>query len=353
MNIIARELNEYLNSWNSLEYWMNDPKISNIETNRKIGIVISSGPSANDAIPALKIIDKSKCIIIACDSAFKMLINYGIKPDIVVFGDPIINTCEYIKDVQLPYETIYAYEPRVHVLTLQQFENNQRIYYNCNNPLLTMLKLHMVDFQELNARGSITVVAIEMLLKLECEQIYLIGADSCFHNDQTHCEGKDTEYYDEAVLPKKNIKKVKNIKNQSVETTDALMLYRELIEEKIKNNPKVEFFKVNEHKGLRLKKSKVIGIDSFAEAVNKNPEGYFQISKFYSKTIDKMSLLILGNAINALGAKSILESKCDEGLYILFAPIVNAINAKHIQPEFLDIFRGSMLHQIKHIIEGK
>lgn len=155
--------------------------------------VVATGPTAERQTQRLKqILDiDNECIVIACDTAVRGLINAEIRPDYIVTTDPGITNehidPNYLKDVTLVYGIDSPAE-----LIKQWSKDNSYLY-------LSSVKEHdkyekLVNKGRLFGGGSVIHPATDLAVKLGCGSITFLGADFSYPYGRTH------SYWDDGVL---------------------------------------------------------------------------------------------------------------------------------------------------------
>jgi hypothetical protein len=176
----------------------------------KPAILVSAGPSLQEEMENLRFIkENGLAYIFAAGTAVKGLIVNNIYPDAVLSYDPGSNT-QYtfaeLKEMNIPsipfiygtsitHDAIQNYPgPMCHVIISQDSVTPFYCRLNNNQP----------DF--VNDASSIAIVTLQVLAKLGCNPIILVGQNFAFKNNQYHSEGIRYHWND----------KLENAVNQSI-----------------------------------------------------------------------------------------------------------------------------------------
>lgn len=220
----------------------------------KPAVLVAAGPSLQEEIENLRSIkEQGLAYIFSVGSAINSLVHHGIFPDAACTYDPSVRNqivFERIKEEDIHsiplifgssvgFETIQGYPgPKAHMLTSQDTVSP---YYLKEN------RYPEIDY--VNDSTSIAVVTFQLLNKLNCNPIILVGQDLATKNNQRYAEGisyKDqTGYLTEAEL--KSTVQVTDVYGNKVITQESYNRHREQFELYIKkyHNKKV----INTSKG--------------------------------------------------------------------------------------------------------
>lgn len=193
-------LEGFYNTMDSVEHVVRNRGISSLfgKFKNKPGLIVAAGPSLNKNIELIEeCLDR--CVVIAVDSALKPLLRRGIIPHIVTTierGEGPLNyytDLEELVDIEeLQKNMIFAPAAVIHKSLYEQMT----VKYNV--PTFTVFR-DFSDFKwtELD-KGIITSgkssanLAFNMLAKLECNPIVLVGQDLAFgETGETHTKGCD------------------------------------------------------------------------------------------------------------------------------------------------------------------
>ncbi|WP_261303480.1 motility associated factor glycosyltransferase family protein [Paenibacillus andongensis] len=163
----------------------------------KPAVIVSAGPSLEEEYERLKKIkENGLAYIIAVGSANKALINQGIYPDAICTYDPsTVNHLVFqeiidqkIENIPLIFgssvglQTLELYPgPKLHMITSQDSISNfligeERLYQQFGNQVV------------LDA-PSVAIIALEVLNKLECSEVILVGQNFAYKNNKYYTSG--------------------------------------------------------------------------------------------------------------------------------------------------------------------
>ncbi|WP_223487770.1 motility associated factor glycosyltransferase family protein [Pseudomonas sp. A-RE-19] len=151
--------------------------------------VIATGPSLELHFDRLRAIREQavRPLFICVDTAYRPLLNHGIRPDVVVSID------QRISARHLPPEgtsaITLAYMPMVDPLVLQAWQGRRYTGYSAS-PIYQQLRQQWPK-GELYVGGSVIHPAVDLAVKMGATQITLFGADFAFPGDKTHAGWND------------------------------------------------------------------------------------------------------------------------------------------------------------------
>jgi len=185
------------NSLVNMKETISTPNILLVKTNvfrDKPAIVVAAGPSLQDEVVNLKYIkEQGLAYILSVGTSINALLDHGILPDAACTYDPTqLNQKVFEKmselnviDIPLIYGSSVGFEvlenykgPKLHVLTSQ---DSIAPYY-----------LRSIEGQPLDGvhdASTISVIVIQMLQKLKCRSIVLVGQNLAFRDRMLYSEG--------------------------------------------------------------------------------------------------------------------------------------------------------------------
>lgn len=220
----------------------------------KPAIIVASGPSLNEEIENLKVIkEKGLAYIFSVGSAITILVNNGIYPDATCSYDP--GETQYLTHENMREKNITTipliFGSTVGVTTVQKYPGR---------------KLHMITSQDTTASfylksntdkdievvldaPSIAVVTLQMLYKLGCNPILLVGQNLAYKGNARYAEGQRSglEHLDLDEQKKKKSIQVKDVYGNYIYTAENLNNFRLAFERYINQNKKVKV--INTTKG--------------------------------------------------------------------------------------------------------
>ncbi|KNZ42655.1 6-hydroxymethylpterin diphosphokinase MptE-like protein [Acetobacterium bakii] len=231
-----------INSAINFKKVLNTPNII-IENNgvfkKKIAILVSAGPSLDYEIENLKLIKEKKLAhIFAVGSALNTLIHNNIYPDAMCTYDPLEeNQAAFIKVNELNITTIpVIFGSSVGFETLQNYQG-PKYHMITSQDTVSQFFLNLVNGEELvtvKDAPSIAVVTLELLHKLEFDQVILVGQNLAYKDGKHYAEGIDYQITIDKERDEHLIKAV-DVSGDAILTSESFNSMRKQIEATIKN----------------------------------------------------------------------------------------------------------------------
>ena len=160
---------------------------------RTPAVVCGAGPSLHNDIEQLKKM-YNKIILIATDSAVKVLVRENIDPHFIVSIDPQPINYYYLNDYQGMAKFII--DPSSCYLNVRNIPVDSLYYTGATIPIAEKL-FELIDEKpsKLAAGGSVSTVALDLAIKLGADPIFLLGQDMAFSYQQAHVRGSAIEEY--------------------------------------------------------------------------------------------------------------------------------------------------------------
>jgi hypothetical protein len=149
-------------------------------------IIVSAGPSLEKNMHLLKDM-YDRALIIAVDTSVKPLLAAGIKPHVVVTGDPQEANYRHLKGVDLPDVWLIA-EPQSPVNSLRDWTGPKFICTFHDN-LMRWIDRVMGTRGRVLVWGSVAVMAYDVAVKVGANPIVFIGQDLSFPGGKTYTKG--------------------------------------------------------------------------------------------------------------------------------------------------------------------
>lgn len=151
--------------------------------------VVATGPSLEQHFERLRHLSEQaeRPLLICVDTAYRPLINHGIRPDIVVSID------QRISARHLPSENTdgiaLVYLPMADPLVIEAWQGPRYVAYS-SSPVYRLMR-ERLRRAELHVGGSVIHPAVDLAVQMGAEQITLFGADFAFPHDKTHADWGD------------------------------------------------------------------------------------------------------------------------------------------------------------------
>lgn len=149
-------------------------------------IVVSAGPSLHKHIEQLKNLDE-QAVIIAVDTAYSILMNWGISAHFVCSADPTSGNYIHlqnamVKDSYMIIEPM-TYHKIARLPDVRAFMTSFNGYYS------SYFAEYAKDRSNLVSWGSIASTCFDLARKLECNPITFVGQDFAYSDFLYHCPG--------------------------------------------------------------------------------------------------------------------------------------------------------------------
>ena len=231
------------NTFNNLPHLACSPDVGEMENEFKDipFILIGAGPSLDESIDFLKVV-QDKAIIVASNSPYRKLINNGIRPHLVVTADPLSPTLAGFENVKLddvPLACPFSAYPEI----VSRFSG--RILSWCTyNPIIDVLKERMGKRpgSKILEQGTVSGCVLDLSRLLGCKKVIFIGQDMSIRNDGRYYSD-DTSYSDTGAHYNSSSKgqRLPGNTQEKVLVEGRLFVYLKTFEQFIAQNPHVEY----------------------------------------------------------------------------------------------------------------
>ena len=218
-----------------------DEYINNFQGKRII--IAAAGPSLDMTLKDIEI-NKDKFKIISVGSAFKALINNGIKPDAVVIidGQEVVKKqIEWYKDTDIPL----IFLSTASRWAIDSFLGEKYMFFNEENQNSRYI---------ITTGKTVAAASISIATKCSPEEIILVGQDLAYLNNRHHSKCYEEIYNadGEVKIESNNIiKQVEDINGKNIPTTSGYLYFKTQIEKIINDNKNIRFY--NCSKGAKIK----------------------------------------------------------------------------------------------------
>lgn len=199
--------------------------------------VIGTGPSLEQQFDKLRAIrgQAERPLFISVDTAYRPLMDHGIKPDLVVSID------QRITELHLPPQDSegipLVYLPMSNPQVLKPWKGVRYAAYSAS-PIYAVLRRKTPKAQ-LHVGGSVLHPAVDLAVKMGAARITLFGADFAFPMDKTHASWNDGDLGPSVTLARHW---VLDGNGQRVKTQLNFRRYLSELERYIAGHPQVRFF---------------------------------------------------------------------------------------------------------------
>lgn len=261
----------------------------------KPAVIVSAGPSLGKNMHLLpEIMDRA--LIIAVDTSIKPLLAAGIKPHVVVTGDPQEANSRHLRGVETP-ETYLIAEPQSPIASLNGWQGPKFICTFHDN-MMQWVDRVLGNRGRVLVWGSVAVMAYDVAVKIGADPIVFIGQDLSFPEGRTYTKGTFFETEDKQEMTVEELKKsgtsmidMTDIYGQPIETNRQMYSYFNFLKNRFNATEVKERTIINATEGGILKSPKV-KILSLRETID----------QYMGEPLDVRSILdeahLAGNAIN-------------------------------------------------------
>lgn len=160
----------------------------------KPAFVVAAGPSLDKNYYLLRDI-KGRFPIITVDTAYKILLKKGIKPDLVVSVDGQPENYKHLKGIK-ERDVYLVASPIVYPKTVSEFPG-RILFFNFQFPLSLWLEENLKPKGILTPGGSVATIAFDLARLMGADPIIFVGQDLAFSGMRMHASGHSWEgdYY--------------------------------------------------------------------------------------------------------------------------------------------------------------
>lgn len=207
-------------------------------------VVVSAGPSLDRNIALLRVLE-NHAVLICVDTSLGPLHRAGVRPHLVLAGDPGENNFRHVKGLGETGAALVA-EPMTHPRILSEFQG-PRFTMSFDETLMKRLASALGDFGRVKAWGSISTGAFDLACRLGCDPIIFAGQDLSFPGLRYYAHGTYQErrwlreigsgrtlqdMHDWRMVNENNLDAT-DIFGHPVRTSKALEAYRQYLEREI------------------------------------------------------------------------------------------------------------------------
>ena len=220
-------------------------------------VIVSAGPSLDKNVNELRG-KKDHLLIIATDTTIKPLLAAGVEPHFVMTGDPSHANYLHLKGA-VTQEALLVMEATAHPQSPEGFEGRTLACLYENSVLHSLSELPG-DKGSLRAWGSVATMALDFAIFTGCDPIIFIGQDLAYTDGRLYCSNVYFEelWFGDVKTPEEREKRLAalrasnnpqvltDIYGRQIETTRALIAYRDWIIRIIGDHPERRFINATE-----------------------------------------------------------------------------------------------------------
>lgn len=163
------------------------------------GIIVSAGPSLKKNVDLLNRL-RNRAVIIAVDTALKVLLKHNVMPHIVMTIDAQKHSLKHflgIKKYPVLLADLVSY-PRITEFYNEKiiFSTTSKYYSNPDGssrreptPVMDWIEDFIRPIGDIQSGGSVATSVFDLLLNLGCSSIILVGQDLAYTGREIHCTG--------------------------------------------------------------------------------------------------------------------------------------------------------------------
>ncbi len=204
--------------------------------------IVSAGPSLNANKHLLHQV-KDDALIFCVGSAFKTLVRENVHPHLFCIIDPQPITYKQIEGLEDSTTPLVFLATASH-FTVSKYKGPKYIVFNEKESLKE-------DEEIIETGGSVATAVLDMAIKFGGNPIVFIGQDLAFSNYEHHAE-RSMYGEEEMIKDLPNLKKVEGHDGQVYATSSSLLSFKNWIERKIEQHPKIHFINATQ-KGALIK----------------------------------------------------------------------------------------------------
>ncbi len=148
-------------------------------------IIVSAGPSLEKNVHLLRELE-GRAVIIAVDTALRLLLPLGIKPDIVTTIDFNRVNFQKFSNVPIDADISLVYHPGGYYESIQAFHGPKFTSSRVSNRIPAWLMQYVEDKGELLAGTTVAHLSFFLARHMGCDPIVFIGQDLAFPKNQVH-----------------------------------------------------------------------------------------------------------------------------------------------------------------------
>jgi hypothetical protein len=152
----------------------------------KPAVIVSAGPSLEKNMHLLKELE-DRALVIAVDTATRPLLEAGIKPHVVVTGDPQEANARHLRNVSAP-DTYLIAEPQSPITSVRDWDGPKFICTFHDN-MMQWIDRVIGNRGRVLVWGSVAVMAYDVAVKVGADPIVFVGQDLSFPGGRTYTKG--------------------------------------------------------------------------------------------------------------------------------------------------------------------
>lgn len=218
-------------------------------------LLVAGGPSLDKCMEWIEK-NKSEYIVVAVGTVLRKLCDYGIVPDYAIVTDANVTMIQQIENVDTKKIPLMYMVTSSYILRKEYKGKAYRILQKGWDASEDYAKRHgLCTYQ---TGGSVTTTALDIGISFGCEEILFMGMDMAYTGGASHAKGTNSymkEQNNDRMIS------VKSVSGENVYTIRNLLIYRQWIENRIKDCENIRFVNVSD--GAEVKGMENISVDIF------------------------------------------------------------------------------------------
>ncbi|ARU60423.1 hypothetical protein CBW65_04580 [Tumebacillus avium] len=202
-------------------------------------IIVSAGPSLAKNVDLLHEV-KGKAAILCVDTAYRVLQQRGIKPDLIFALDGTEKNYKHFTGVR-PEGVPLVFLPPVHHKIVEEY-GERSFSSNVFDPIIREATQHLEPRGVLNYSGSVATLAFETACLAGADPVIFIGQDLGYPGGQAYAPGTMFEDMKKEYDPKSKMLFVEGVDGQPVLTDPQLDKFRRYFEDRIEAMGKIRTY---------------------------------------------------------------------------------------------------------------
>jgi len=150
-------------------------------------VCVAAGPSLEQTLPTLRQV-QDRCLIIACDTALRPLINAGITPHLICAGDPQEANHRHIAGLTSQVPSYLCAEPMTYPASLAEY-GDRLFIASFRDRLMNWIEQELGEMGQVLCWGSVATMVFDLARRVGGNPIIFLGQDLSFPGGRTYVPG--------------------------------------------------------------------------------------------------------------------------------------------------------------------
>ncbi|WP_286885345.1 6-hydroxymethylpterin diphosphokinase MptE-like protein [Aneurinibacillus sp. UBA3580] len=235
----------------------------------RLVILTASGPSLTEAIPVIKRAqEEQKAVIVAAGTSVNSLLKQGVTPDVFISYDPNEPNYHMLKPV-FQSGIPFLFASTIYYRIMEEYEGPVAHFLTNQDYIYPYLDRKAKPEEIVQDAPTVTLIAMQLLLKMGCKAIYLAGQDLAYIGKQTYAAG--TSAHHDAVNAGETTAfqqrlTVENNQGELAETNESFMTMISSINNFFTRNPVQNIYNLSAY-GAKLKNIPYVSLEQLEAAL--------------------------------------------------------------------------------------